>query len=107
MIKKEEKSVQNLKGKRLSISLNLSNNTLYKNIRMESKNIFDILLKKKCEATKNKSLGIINNKSNFSHNNLDNILNINNNIDVKNEDYLKNFISKHHLFRANTFKLIK
>ena len=107
MIKKEEKSVQNLKGKRLSISLNLSNNTLYKNVRMESKNIFDILLKKKCEATKNKSLGIINNKSNFSHNNLDNILNINNNIDVKNEDYLKNFISKHHLFRANTFKLIK
>ena len=93
--------------KRLSIAQNLSSNTMFKNVRMKSKNIIELLLKNKCETTKNQMLKIFHKKSNSENSNNDILLKINNNIDLRNEDFIKNFYIKKKFGRANTFLIKK
>ena len=93
--------------KRLSIAQNLSSNTMFKNVRMKSKNIFELLLKNKCETTKNQMLKLFHKKSNSENTNNDILLKINNNIDLRNEDFIKNFYIKKKFGRANTFLIKK
>ena len=97
----------NKKMKRLSIVQNLSNNTMFKNVRMKSKNIIELLLKNKCETTKNQMLKMFHKKSNSENNNNDALLKINNNIDLRNEDFIKHFYTKKKFGRSNTFMLNK
>ena len=93
--------------KRFSIAQNLSNNTMFKNVRMKSKNIIELLLKNKCETTKSQMLKIFHKKSNSENINNDILLKINNNIDLRNEDFIKNFYIKKKFGRANTFLIKK
>ena len=107
---KEEKNkiknniIQNKKRNRLSIAPNLSNNTIYKNVKIKTKNIFDILLKNKCESTKNHRFGFFQKNSNENNNNNNFDFEVNNNIDIKNEDFIKNFYSRNNYNRANTLR---
>ena len=102
---------KNKNKKRFSISTpNLYNTTMYRTSKIKSKNIFDMLLKNKYQAAKNHILQSYNLKLNKDTNNDTNnnlFVNINNNIDIKNEDFVKNFFTRNKFIRANTFRIIK
>ena len=99
----------NKNKKRFSISTsNLYNTTMYKTSKLKSKNIFDMLLKNKYQIAKNHILHSYNIKLQDNDNNNNNLfVNINNNIDIKNEDFVKNFFSRKKFIRSNTFRIIK
>ena len=107
--KKAIKQMNNLNKNRgrLSLAQNLSNNTLFKNVKMNTKNIFELLLKNKCETTKNHALKNFRVGSYSENGNNDFIFRVNNNIDIKNEDFIKNFYSRNKVSRAKTIRLNK
>ena len=94
----------NKNKERFSIPQNLSNNMMFKSVKMKSKNIFEILLQNKCETTKNHLLKYFH-KSNSETNSNDYIFKINNNVDIRNEDFIKNFYSRNKISRANTSRI--
>ena len=108
---KEEKNkvktniISNKNRNRLSIAPNLFNNTIYKNVKIKTKNVFDILLKNKCESTKNHRFRFFQKNSDENNNNFD--FEVNNNIDIKKEDFIKNFYSRNNYNRANTCRQTK
>ena len=104
---KSNHNIQDIKRKRFSLAPNIMSNNMYRNLKIKPKNIFEIILKNKCETTKNKTLFNFQKKSNNNNTNDDFIFNINNNIDIKNEDFIKNFYIKNKFNRANTIRQIK
>ena len=125
-LKKEENNNANITNntnvlkknkRRFSIAPpNLNNTTMYKNSKIKSKNIFDMLLKNRYESQKNHFLYSFHLKSSDDDNDNDDesntnnkrlFVNINNNIDIKNEDFVKQFFSRNKFVRANTYRIIK
>ena len=100
--KKNNNNNSNKIRKRFSIVQNLSNNTLFKNVRMKSKNIFEILLKNKCETTKNQRLNFFHKITDSENKNNEPYFYINNNIDIRNEDFIKNIYSRNKFNRPKT-----
>ena len=90
---------------------NLYNTTLYKNSTINTKNIFDMLLKSRYQVAKNHILHSYNIKSTNNFNDVGNnknlFANLNNNIDIKNEGFVKNFFSKNKFIKSNSFRIIK
>ena len=90
---------------------NLYNTTLYKNSTINTKNIFDMLLKSRYQIAKNHILHSYNIKSTNDFNDVGNnknlFTNLNNNIDIKNEGFVKNFFSKNKFIKSNSFRIIK
>ena len=90
---------------------NLYNTTLYKNSTINTKNIFDMLLKSRYQIAKNHILHSYNIKSTNNFNDVGNnknlFANLNNNIDIKNEGFVKNFFSKNKFIKSNSFRIIK
>ena len=98
--------------KKFSIATpNIYNTTLYKNSKINTKNIFDMLLKNRYQVAKNHILHSYNIKSTNDFNEADvnkNLFaNLNNNIDIKNEGFVKNFFSKNKFIRSNSFRINK
>ena len=98
--------------KKLSLATpNLYNTTLYKNSTINTKNIFDMLLKSRYQVAKNHILHSYNIKSTNNFNDVGNnknlFANLNNNIDIKNEGFVKNFFSKNKFIKSNSFRIIK
>ena len=90
----EENIILSRNKKRMTDNNSL-NNKLFKNEKITTKNIFEVLLKNKCEIVKNQIFDGIGGEK--TKDNLGFKININNNIDVRNEDYIKN------LFFGNKF----
>ena len=87
---------------------------MYKNSKIKSNNIFDMLLKNRYESRKNNFLYSFhlkssndNNENKESNNIKKIVVNINNNIDIKNEDFIKQFFSRNKFVRANSYRIIK
>ena len=97
----------NKSRKSFSILQSFSDNVIFQNMKIKSKNIFEMMLKNKCETTKNRVLNLFQKKSIPENDNNDFFLKINNNIDIKKEDFMKNFFSKNKIRRLNTFGKIK
>ena len=103
-IKFDEITPLNNKKKRLTI-YSSSNNKIFKNEKITTKTIFDALLKNKCELVKSQMLENIGgekiNKNSFLK------ININNNIDLRDENYIKNIFFANKFTRANSFNEFK
>ena len=94
-----------LKRNNKKISINSSLNTiLFKNEKITTKSIFEALLKNKCENMKNQILEKIGGEK---KNNLGLKIKINNNIDVRNKDYIKNIFFQNTFNRINEDKINK
>ena len=105
-------NILNKNMKKFSIATpNIYNTTLYKNSKINTKNIFDMLLKNRYQVAKNHILHSYNIKSTNDFNEADvnkNLFaNLNNNIDIKNEGFVKNFFSKNKFIRSNSFRINK
>ena len=97
----------NEKGRSFSIGPSFSNNSIFQKMKIKPKNIFDMVLKNKCEFTKTRLLNFLDKKSNLENENNDFFLRVNNNIDIKKEDFIKNFFTRHKMQRFNTLGKIK
>ena len=99
LIKLDENLMLNRSKKRLTVNNNSSNNKLFKHEKITTKTIFEFLLKNSCENMKNQILGNIGGEKKDEYKGFK--ININNNIDVRNEDYIKK------LFFGNKFNSSK
>lgn len=100
LIKYHENLILSRNKKRLTVN-NSSNNKLFKNEKITTKTIFEFLLKNKCENKKNQILDIIGGEKKDENKVFK--ININNNIDVRNEDYIKKLFVGNKFNRAKTF----
>ena len=86
--------------KRLTMH-NYSNNKIFKNEKITTKSIFDALLRNKCETVKSQMLENIGGDK--INKNLGLKININNNIDIRDENYIKNIFFANKFSRVNSF----
>ena len=99
IIKPEE--YYELNKKRFSVITPL-NNKIFKNEKITTKSIFEVLLKNKCQTVKSQILENIGGEK--INNMLDFKIKINNNIDIRNEDYVKSLFLGNKFKRTNSFK---
>ena len=78
---------------------------MFKNEKITTKTIFEFLLRDRCENVKNQILDNIGGEKKDT--NIGFKININNNIDVRDEDYIKKLISANKFARAKSFNEVK
>ena len=100
----ENLTLNKINKKRLPVNSPL-NNKLFKNEKITTKTIFEFLLRDRCENVKNQILDNIGGEKKDT--NIGFKININNNIDVRDEDYIKKLISANKFARAKSFNEVK
>ena len=100
IINLDENLILSRNKKRMTAN-NSVNKKLFKNEKITTKTIFEVLLKNKCEDVKSQILENIGGEK--VKDNLCYKININNNIDVRNEDYIKNLFYGNKFSRSKSF----